>query len=1130
MKLFLGVVIIGLLTSAAAWGQATAQMHGTVQDASGSAVPGAEVKATQTETGLSRTVMAGADGGFVLTNLPLGPYQIEVTKDGFNKYVQAGIVLQVNSDPAIEASLKVGQVTEQVVVEANATQVETRSSGIGEVVQTQRIVDLPLNGRNVTDLITLAGGAVSFGNIRSSFFLNLPMISIAGQASSGEPFGTDYSLDGANHVNFMTGTTMPIAFPDAVQEFKVESSGQTSAHGSSAAITVVTRSGSNNFHGNLFEFIRNSAIGSAREYFSQSAVNYKRNQYGGTFGGPIKKNKIFFFGGFQGTGIRQNPDNTITTVPTTAMLGGDWTTFASAACNGGVAKTLKAPFGTNGSAPNTINPALYSAPAVYIADKILGSLGGITPNQCGVLTYNTPDDENYLQFTGKVDYQINDRQSVFVRLLDTHNKYLNAFAVTPDLLTAATTGLDQLGQSYAIGHTFVISSNVVNSFRVAFDRTASNNIQNPSFDFCQAGLVNFWCGAQTNQLGGVSITGGFAAGGGVGGSQGKAYFYVNSGAVNDDVNWVKGNHQIAIGGGVLRGEYSSVNDFAGAGQFTFNGSVTGLGMADYFVGAPSSFFQGLPNTSASRQNFVNLYATDSWRVLPRLTFNFGIRWEPYLPMAVSNGQISNFSMARFLAGAADRSTVFLNAPYGFYFPGDPGFPSNTGAYNQWAHFDPRGGLAWDPKGDGKMSIRAGYAYGYAYIPGISRQDQGGSNPWGGRSTFAQTGTNFANPYANITGGNPYPYTISPTVLFTQAGQYMTSPYNLPTPTTYSWNASIQRQFGSSWIVSTTYIGSRMQHLAINEPINYAEIVGTVQPTASLCPATSITCSATSNTQARRVLSLLNPSQGQFVGNMDQWEAAGTQIYNGLLTSVQKRLSNGVSISGNWTWSHCIGVFQGYDSKSDETSTMYGNLNFDRGNCDADRRHIVNLTVVYLTPKYSNKLMRAAVSDWQISGIYRFSSGMPISVQDGTGVDRELSGINHQRPNQILSDVYTGLSGPNQPYLNIAAFATACGATPTPNCQPLGTFGSLGWNSIVGPTYWDMDLALSRIFRIRERQSLEVRADAFNLTNSFVSLPPTTASPGNAVVPAFEAVNSNLFGINNAAQPTRKIQFALKYAF
>ena len=356
------------------------------------------------------------------------------------------------------------------------------------------------------------------------------------------------------------------------------------------------------------------------------------------------------------------------------------------------------------------------------------------------------------------------------------------------------------------------------------------------------------------------------------------------------------------------------------------------------------------------------------------------------------------------------------------------------------------------------------------------------------------------------------------MIFTQAANFMSAPYNLPTPTTYSWNFSIQRQIGANWLVSSSYIGSRVQHLDINQPVNYAELVGTVE--ASGCAATATNCSSTANTQARRVLSLLNPSQGQYVGFLDQWEPAGTQIYNGLLTSVQKRFSHGVSGSANWTWSHCIGVFQGYDSKADQTSTMYGNLNFDRGNCDADRRHIVNVTVVELTPKYSNRILRIVASDWQISGIYRFSSGMPMSIQDGTGIDRELSGIEHQRPNLVLSDAYTGLTGPNQPYFNVSAFAD----------PPLGSFGNLGWNSLVGPTFWDVDMALSRIFRFRERHSLEIRADAFNLTNSFVSNPASSAQPGSSVVNAFEAINSNLFGVNNAAQTTRKIQFALKYAF
>jgi hypothetical protein len=233
MKPILLAVFVGLSGCAAVWGQATAQIHGIVQDTSSAAIVGAEIKATHTETSASRTVASGADGSFVFTNLPVGPYQLQVSKEGFSTYVQSGIILQVNADPAIDATLRVGAVSEQVAVEANPTQVETRNSGIGEVIQTQRIVDLPLNGRNVTDLITLSGAAVNTGNVGQRFYGNLPEISIAGQPSTtlGGAFGTDFIMDGANHIDYITGTTMPIPFPNAVQEFKVESSGQTAQRG-----------------------------------------------------------------------------------------------------------------------------------------------------------------------------------------------------------------------------------------------------------------------------------------------------------------------------------------------------------------------------------------------------------------------------------------------------------------------------------------------------------------------------------------------------------------------------------------------------------------------------------------------------------------------------------------------------------------------------------------------------------------------------------------------------------------------------------------------------------------------------------------------------------------------------------
>ena len=1097
-------ILICLVTCASAWAQGTAQIHGNVRDASGSAVPGAELKATQSETGLSRTVTTGAAGGYVFANLVTGPYQIEVTKEGFSKAIQSGIVLQVNTDPLVDIALKVGAISEQVSVEANAAQVETRSSGIGEIVQTQRIIDLPLNGRNVTDLITLAGASVNQGNIRNSFFQNLPMISIAGQPQGAQPFGTDYTLDGANHKNYLTATTMPVAFPEAVQEFKVESSGQTAQRGSSASVSIVTRSGTNDLHGTLFEFIRNDGFGSAREYFSKTDSVLKRNQFGGTVSGPVRKNKLFYFAGFQATVLRADPGNILATVPTKDMLNGNWTTFASAACNSGVSKTLR-----SGFVNNQILPSRFSKPALFIVNKFLPTIGA-APDQCGNIIYGAPGPENDYQYVSKVDYQLNEKQSMFFRLLDTQIKLPNPMSVSPNLLLVGNKGQNQFGQSYAIGHTYLIGPTVVQAFRVAAHRTAAHDFaSNPGFDFCQAGVTNFWC-ESPGELGVATITGGFPVGGT---AQGTNYWTVLSFSADDEVNWVKGNHQMTFGGGVMTGSGRQLNHFASSGTFTFNGQIAGAGLADFMLGLPSTVFQGLPNTVYTRQNFANLYFTDSWKLTPRLTFNFGLRWEPYLPMTVANGQISTFDMTRFKQGT--RSTVFVKAPAGLYFPGDPGFLGREAVNPQYGNFAPRGGLAWDPKGDGKMSVRAAYAFGYAYVPGVTRQDQAGSNPWGGRSTYSTAGTTatFDNPYANLAGGNPYPYVIDKNVKFTPQGQFITNTADLASANTYSWNVALQRQLGRDWIASATYVGSRVMHLYVNVPINSAQIVP--------CPggAALTTCNTTGNIQARRTLSLLNSTEGALVGNLDIWDASGTSRYNGLLVSVQKKLSRSVSASANWTWSHCISLFQGYDSKSDQTTTVPNNPLFDRGNCDTDRRHITNITGVAQTPRFNNNLLRRVGTGWQLAGIYSFRSGAPLAVQDGT--DQQLSGINHQRPNLVLpNNVYTGDNGPGALYLNPLAFKK----------QDLGTVGNLGWNSVVGQTFWTMNLALSRQFHITEKQALEVRADAFQITNSFVAAPPTTASLTSAAVPSFANLNSNQFGQTLLAQPTRKVQFALRYIF
>jgi hypothetical protein len=1123
VKRLLTITLLSLFACAAVWAQATAQIHGTVQDATGAAVPGAAVKATQSETGVSRTVNSEADGAFVLTNLPLGPYQIEVTKDGFTKALQSGIVLQVNSDPAVSIALKVGAVTEEVNVEANAALVETRNSSVGAVVETQRIVELPLNGRNVTDLITLSGAAVQFGVSDTRLFSNRPYLSIGGMAAL--PIGggaTDWIYDGASHYDFMTGTALPIGFPDAVQEFKVESTGLEAVHGNSAAVEVVTPSGSNAFHGDLFEFIRNDGFGSAREDFSAGASTYKRNQFGGTAGGPIKKNKLFFFGGYQGTTQRASPDNTIAFVPTAAMMNGDFTAFESAACNRPAA--LKAPF-----VNNAISPSLLSPPALYIGQHILTGLAhdGITPNACGQITYNTPTYENDNQYVIKVDYQLSDKQSLFFRDLWTKQYQPTLLTLDPtNLLLASGTGFNTPAYAYTVGDTYLFTSNLVNSFRVAFTRINETRPPDDYFNFCTAGVQNFWCGENTAQFGLLTVSNGFSDGTNYSDpppNGGGAYYRSANYSLNDDVSWVRGAHQMTFGGSAWQGRVTSRNDFNNNGQFTFTGGQTGQGLSDFLVGEASTFLDGLPAVEEMRETFFNLYATDTWKLTQRLTMNIGLRWEPYLPMVIPDGVIYNFDLNRFVNNI--KSSQYVNAPPGFYYPGDPGFPGKSGIYNQWGKFAPRLGFAYDPFGDGKTSIRASYAFGYAYVPGLTREDQSGSNPWGGRETITGV-TNFTNPWGSE-ANNPFPYVVNQDVKFTPGGIYETTAYNTPPPSYSTWNFAIQRQIGAPWLVSATYIGTHVEHLLISTPLNYAEILPGQPIEASGCAATALNCNAAANETARKVLNLLNPVgagpiapgvNNTYFGPTMQWNAGGNQHYDALLIALQRRLASNVAINANWTWSHCIGQLLGYNTKGDQTITNPNEIN-EVGNCDTDRRNIFNITAVAQMPRFSNTLVRTVASGWKMSFIYRYIAGIPGDVQDGT--DQALTSINHQQPNLATPGAdYTGQSCGGCFYLNKAAFAL----------QPLGTQGNLGWNSITGPGYWDVDMALSRDFRITERQRVELRADAFNLPNSFTPGQISTVFGAAPTGPSFALISSAQFGQILTANATRKIQFALKYTF
>ncbi len=1103
----LRIALLTALGCASVFPQATSQIQGSVQDATGAAVPGAEVKATQTDTGVVRTATTSAEGAYVLANLPIGPYRLEVTKQGFAVFEQTGIVLQVNTIPTIDIQLRVGAISEKVQVEANAAQVELQTTSIGNVIENQRILELPLNGRNAAELIQLAGASIPAGRIGvGGTTAGMPgglQVAVAG----GQLSGVGYYLDGTMYNNLFDATNLPFPFPDALQEFKVETSTLTAQDGnhSAAAVSTVVKSGTNEYHGDLFEFLRNGDM-NARNFFASARDSLKRNQYGGTFGGPIMRNKLFFFVGYQGTRTRSDPADRTAFVPTAQMLRGDFSgcpTFPA---------TIKDPNG--GVFPNKQIPVTRFSQQSLNLVKFLPA----SNDPCGATHFGPILQSNEYQVLGRTDYQISDRQNFFARYMATTYYQPSAYALSKNILDTAQGGLDDLAQTFAIGHTFLFSPTTINTFRASANRVSVFRFSDDYFDACDLG-VKFSCLVPHQTV--VTVTGGFAIGAG---TNIFASFVPTNYTLGDDVSLVRGSHQLTFGFSGFKYQHSQKANVYSSATFSFTGlpAATGLGMSDFLLGEIGSMTQGSPNTVFTTKLGYGLYAQDTWKVSRRLTANLGLRWEPFLPQRLNNGAVYNFDWNRFRQGV--QSTVFTQAPPGLLYAGDPGFPGKTGVNNRYDQFAPRIGLSFDPRGDGTTSLRASFGIGYDF-PNIQIMSTPATAPPFGNALVGIPGPlPFSDPWSAYPGGNPFPGSFGPNATFIKYGTFVAQQPDAKATTVYSWNFAIQHQFGT-WLLSATYLGTETAHLWDSFQLNPAQIVPSSAPLGTACPpGVTAGCNSTSNTNQRRIAYLINPQVGQYLGSVDQFESGGTVSYNGLMLSAAKRLSRGFSLDANYTWSHCIGdVGIGSLVGGGETYEDPHNRRRDHGNCETgtlngtqalDRRHIVNVTGVADAPKFHSPVLRILASDWRFSTSYRYLSSAFLTAS--TGIDYALTGTGGQRPNLVLPDPLAAHPGspcaqtaPCVSWLNPAAFK-----------QPaFGTFGNLGRANIPGPNSWEIDSALSRIFPVREGMNLELRGEAFNLTNSFRALTVNTALN-----------NPTTFGEILSAQDPRIMQVALKLTF
>jgi len=1090
MKRLLLLLTLLAITNGSLWAQATAQVAGTVRDQSGAVLPGVEVTATQTDTAVMRTAITNETGSYVLSNLPIGPYRIEAALPGFRTFVQTGIVLEVNSSPVINAVLQVGQVSEQVEVQANAALVETRSVGVGQVIDNARILDLPLNGRQVVELLALSGAATPAttvnGSNRDPFARG--NVSVAGGLSTG----LNYTLDGANHNNQHSGSYLSMPFPDAMQEFKIETSATSAQNGvkSSGTVSLVTKSGTNDFHGDLFEFVRNG-IFNARNAFATKRDTIKRNQFGGTVGGPITKNKVFFFGGYQGTTIRQDPPDNLAFVPTAAIFSGDWTAFTSPACNVGRQISLRAPF-----VNNRIDPALYSKAAVNFA-KLLPK----SDDPCGRIIYSNASYVNNPMAVGRIDFQKSDKHSIFGRYLVEHDFNPPAYDLNKNLLSAGN-GDNGLAQAFTVGDTYLFGPGIVNSFRLSANRLAGGKTS-PDYKDCHCGSADIGIQAfnYTPHDPRINVTSAFTVS-----AQGGPTRVATFGA-SDDLSIVHGNHQLAFGANALSWWVNSYSASVFM-NFAFNGQTTGVGLADYFMGEVSGFQEGTSVEQHNRAKSVGLYANDTWKLNQRVTMNYGLRWEPYFPQVNLDRSSAHYDEDALKKGI--KTNRFTNAPPGLFFDTDPGFPGRSATYVQWLNFSPRVGIAWDVNGDGRTSVRASGGTFYDYPAAIYRRDFTTIPPWNPRVQL--TNVKFDTPWSTYPGGDPFPIPSGPNlprnIAWTPFSIVTATDYDAPNMRVGQWNLSIQRQIGSDWLFSASYLGNATRHLWTTQPLNNPVFLG-----LGPCTLNGVQypiCSTTANINQRRRLMLENPVTGQFFGPVHKVETGGTASYNGLLLSVQRRPVRGVTVSGNYTWSHCISDIWQEVAQSPNADAGWSDPNnrrFDRGNCiisATDRRHLFNFSSVAETPQFSGVALRAIASGWRFSPIVRIISGGYLSVT--TNQDRALNGMAGQRVNQIQGNVYGNKSVSN--YLNPRAF----------ELPAVGTLGNMGRNSILGPGTWQFDLAVSRTFQIRESQKMEFRAEAFNVTNSLRMNDPVTN------------FNSNTFGQVTSAKDPRIMQFALKYFF
>jgi hypothetical protein len=1156
---FRAIALFSLL-GPALWASDGGSVFGTITDPSGKAVPDARVTATETATAVRHSIATDARGYYSFQSLPVGRYDIDADASGFKPVRRTGVVIDVDSKVVVDASLAIGERTDAVTVSASAVHVDTADTQKGEVITGKQMTAVPLNGRSYTDLLALQSGVVPVTSLTSgttqdvgvsafspSGSLNPGTISINGQRE----FANSFVLNGSDVEEDVNMGAAIIPNLDSIAEFRILTSNFDAEYGefSGGQIDVVTKSGTNAFHGNAFEFLRNTNL-DARNYFSPARGAFDQNQFGGTLGGPIRGNKVFFFADYQGTRSTQGIDTGQIPVPSLQDRTGNLSDVASSLTgtvsgpNLAQLLTQKLGYGvTTGESyyfqgctssaqcvlPNAVIPqSAWSAPAANLVKYIPAPNNANSTFSTSAYNETLRDDKGAYRLDGTTRWGMMSAY-YFLDGWSQNNPYpvAQGGANVPGF-NALNAGRAQL---LALGDTKTFGSTAVNEFHFSVMRDAADLGQPVGGVGASLASQGFAVGPNTPGIVALSPkTEGVESvdfnNFSIGTNTNELKQANNTFQWRDNFSKVVGTHTIKAG---AEFHYDQVNTDPIAqlnGNFIFFGSEIGVDFADFLLGIPSQYNQSQLRSFYGRNRYVGVFAQDSWRVKKNLTLNYGLRWDRIEPWYEKYNQIATFEPGR-------QSVVFPGAPAGILFPTDPGVPRTLAPAGN-LDFAPRIGLAWSP-GGGKTSVRASYGMFHTAIEALTIGISSANAP-NGTTYTSPAPPLFATPFVTAANGRNvgqyFPVQLAPlntsashpdaSLDWSQFEPISGMPNYAPDnkiPYTEEYMLSIQRSFGSNTVLDLSFVGNQAHHLLVlreANPGNPALCLYLSNPAnlaAGQTPCGPFNESNVFTTASGQVIDGTRGPLGPNFGSDTTETTIGNSNYNSLQVTL-RHTSGALQLLAAYTYSKSLDQSS---NLGEEVNPLNPSLSRALSAFDITQNFVLSYN--YQIP--FARLLHAKsrwTQGWEFSGITRFATGLPVTLinyGDNSLLGAEPNGINNFGVDE--PDVEAGSLNLNhnprngQSYFNAGLFSE----------NALGTPGNASRRYFHGPGMENFDIALLKSLRLTESKSLQFRLEAFNVFNHAQFFGPQ-AVDGN--------ISSATFGQVVSAMAPRLVQMGAKFTF